>query len=311
MTAAGLAVAIWLGSAPPVRSIRWLDGALKAGARFAGATAVAAGDQTWLDLAADRAARLGLASVGVPTDLQLDYLGWAQVMAGAARQLGATTILVDEASRPERFAEVAAIAELCDAAQLTHVVALAADGAMIHASRIAGSVLQTVRIHGPAVIGLRMPGPPIDEYPTPTPSASMRRLDLAALGLDPLVLGHRAVPPRASQEPCQSVERVVDHLAVFLPPRRPTEAVPDRNATSAGAAKQAREARDTRESRDARESRDVKDVGDSRNARDARDTGESRDVKALKDSRNAKEPRSGRGGKGARGSKSTKSAKSE
>jgi hypothetical protein len=212
------AVAIWLGSAPPVRTIRWLDGALKTASRFGGATAVAAGDQTWLDLAADRAARLGVASVGVPTDLQLDYLGWAQVMAAVARQLAATTILVDEASRPERFAEVAAIAELTDAAQLTHVVALAPESATIHASRAAGAMLQTVRIRGPAVIGLRIPGPPIDEYPTPTPSATMRRLDLAALGLDPVVLGHRALPPRANQPARRTVDRVADHLAVHIAP---------------------------------------------------------------------------------------------
>ena len=211
-------VAVWLGSAPPVRTIRWLDGALKTASRFDGATAVAAGDPTWLDLAADRAARLGLGSVGVPTDLQLDYLGWAQVMAAVARQLPATTILVDEASRPERFAEVAAIAELTDAAQLTHVVALAPESATIHASRAAGALLQTVRIRGPVVIGVRIAGPPIDEYPTPTPSASMRRLELAALGLDPVVLGHRALPPRANQPARRSVDRVAEHLAVHIAP---------------------------------------------------------------------------------------------
>jgi len=215
-----LTVAVWLGSAPPVRSIRWLDGTLKAAARFTGATAVAAGEPTWLDLAADRATRLGLACVGVPTELSLDYLGWAQVMAGVARQLGATTILVDEASRPERFAEVAAIAELTDAAQLTHVVALAPDAATIHASRAAGTTLQTVRIHGPAVIGVRIAGPQIGEYPTPTPSASMRRLDLVALGLDPVVLGHRALPPRANQPARKTLERVAEHLAVHIALRK-------------------------------------------------------------------------------------------
>lgn len=215
-----LVVAVWLGSAPPVRSIRWLDGALKAAAKFDGATAVAAGAQTWLDLAADRAVRLGLPCVGVPTELSLDYLGWAQVMAAVARHLAATTILVDEASRPERFAEVAAIAELLDAAQLTRVVALVPDAATIHASRAAGTTLQTVRIHGPAVIGVRIPGPPIDEYPTPMPSALLRRLELTALGLDPGVLGHRALPPRASQPANRSVDRVADHLAVHATPRK-------------------------------------------------------------------------------------------
>jgi electron transfer flavoprotein alpha/beta subunit len=211
-------VAVWLGNAAPVRSIRWLDGALKTAARFPGAIAVAAGDQSWLDLAADRAARVSLASVGVPTDLELDYLGWAQVMAGAARKLGATTILVDEASRPERFAEVCALAELTDAAQLTRVVALAPDSVTMHASRAAGNQLQTVRIHGPAVIGLRIAAAPIDEYPTPMPAAAMRRLELTALGLDPGVLVHRALPPRASQQARRSVDRVADHLAVHVQP---------------------------------------------------------------------------------------------
>jgi hypothetical protein len=214
------AIAVWLGSAPPVRSIRWLDGALQTAARLGSATAVAAGAQGWLDLAADRAARAGLASVGVPTDLQLDYLGWAQVMASVARELAATTILVDEASRPERFAEVAAIAELIDAAQLTHVVALAREAAALHASRAAGGMLQTLRIHGPAVIGVRIPGPLIEEYPTPLPSVAMRRVDLRALKLDPAVLAHRALPPRAGHPSRRTVERVADHLAVHIVPRK-------------------------------------------------------------------------------------------
>jgi hypothetical protein len=213
-------IAVWLGNAAPVRSIRWLDGALKTAAKFPGAIAVAAGDEAWLDLAADRAARVSLASVGIVTDLELDYLGWAQVMASAAKKLGATTILVDEASRPERFAEVAALAELTDAAQLTRVVALAPDSVTMHASRAAGKQLQTIRIHGPAVIGLRIPAAPVDEYPTPMPAAAMRRLDLAALGLDPGVLAHRALPPRAIQQARRTVDRVADHLAVHVHPRK-------------------------------------------------------------------------------------------
>jgi electron transfer flavoprotein alpha/beta subunit len=215
------AVAVWLGSTAPARSIRWLDGTLAAAAKFGAATAVAAGDPTWLDLAADRANRLGLASAGVPTELQLDYLGWAQVMAAVARQLDATTILVDEASRPERFPEVAAIAELLDAAQLTHVVAIAPDNAVIHASRVAGTELQTCRIRGPVVIGVRIAGPAIDEYPTPIPSASMKRLELSALGLDPVVLGHRALPPRTGQPARKTVERVAEYISMHVIPRAP------------------------------------------------------------------------------------------
>jgi hypothetical protein len=207
-------VAVWIGAGAPLRTIRWVDGALAAAAKFGNATAIAAGDATWLDLAADRANRVGMSSVGIATELRLDYLGWAQIVAAAARQLKATTVLVDEASRPERFPEVAAIAEQLDAVQLTHVVAIAPDGTIVHASRIAGRDLQTVRVRGPAVIGVRIAGAPVDEYPTPVPSASMRRLDLPALGLDPLVLGHRALPPRSSPQTKKSLERIAEYLLV-------------------------------------------------------------------------------------------------
>src|SRR6185436_12718448 len=107
-------------------------------------------DQTWRDLAADRANRAGLPSVGVHTELKLDYLGWAQIVAAVARHLGVITLLVDEVSRPERFPEVAAIADQLDVAQLTRVVAIAPDGSVIHASRVAGRELQTIRVRGPA-----------------------------------------------------------------------------------------------------------------------------------------------------------------
>jgi hypothetical protein len=212
-------VAVWVGSAAPLRSVRWLDGTIAAAAKFPAATVVAAGEQAWLDLAADRATRAGLASAGIATDLQLDYLGWAQIVAAAARALDAATVIVDEASRPERFPEVAAIAELLDAVQLTRVVAIAPDGDVVHASRIAGRTLQTVRLRGAAVIGLRIAGPPVDDVPTPMPSSSMRRLDLPSIGLDPRVLGHRSLPTRSGREPKKSVDRIAEHLAVHRAPR--------------------------------------------------------------------------------------------
>jgi hypothetical protein len=65
------------------------------------------------------------------------------------------------------------------------------------------------------------------------PSASMRRLDLAAIGLDPAVLGHRALPPRASQEPRRSIERVAEHLAVHIAPR-PRDAKPTGTGAGSG-----------------------------------------------------------------------------
>ena len=159
------------------------------------------------------------ATAGVVTDLKLDYLGWAQIVAAAMRKLEVTTLLVDEASRRERFAEVAAIAELLDAVQLTHVVAIAHDGPVVHASRVCGKQLQTVRVRGPAIYGVRIASAPIEDFPTPAPSSSLKRYELSSLGLDPLVLGHRALPPRANPQPKKSLDRVAEHLSVHLVPR--------------------------------------------------------------------------------------------
>ena len=211
-----MTIAVWLGSAAPLRSVRWLDGALAAAARLGPATAIAAGDASWLELAADRAARARCACIGVPTDLRLDYLGWAQIVAAVARELGAATILVDEASRPERAPEVGAIAELLDVAQLTRAIALWADGALLHASRAVGSSLDTVKLRGPAVIGVRLAAAALDEYPTPAPAVALRRIDLAALGLDPNVLAHRALPPRVVQPPRDTAAKVAEHLITHI-----------------------------------------------------------------------------------------------
>ncbi|MCX5745340.1 MAG: hypothetical protein NT062_22920 [Proteobacteria bacterium] len=219
-----MTVIVWLGSAPPVRTIRWLDGTLAVAATFprghrGGVIAIAAGDPTWLDLASDRARRAGLDFAGVDTELQLDYLGWAQIVAAVARLHHATTVVVDEASRADRIAEVAAIAELLELTQLTSVVALAHDGTVVDASRIAGGKAHAIRIRGGAVFGLRIAGPAIEDYPTPMPSASMKRLDLVDLGLDPNVLAHRALPARNPVATRRSTERVADLLALYRRPR--------------------------------------------------------------------------------------------
>jgi hypothetical protein len=214
-----VSVAVWLGSAPPVRSVRWLDGALATAARLGPATALVTGKSPWLDLAADRAMRAGVACIAAPTDLELDYIGWAQIASALVRKIQAKTILVDEASRPERFPEVAAIADLLDVAQLTHVVQLVADGAVLHATRSTGRELSRVRVRGDCVIGVRIAGPVVEEHPTPLPSSGLRRLELPALGLDPLVLGHRALPPRGTPQPRKGVERIAEYLAVHVAPR--------------------------------------------------------------------------------------------
>lgn len=219
-------VVIWLGSAAPVRTIRWLDGAIAAGAKLDRTkktpperiVALAAGAGPWLDLVADRARHAGIASAGVVTDLQLDYIGWAQIAANASRFLEAMTVLVDEASRPERWVEIGAIADMMDAVQLTHVVKVASDSDVIQATRVQGDRLQTMRVRGPVVIGVRIPSPPIDEYPTPLPSQTMKKLTLEEIGLDYGVLGHRSQPRRAPLDPKKSVDRVAEHLVVHLAP---------------------------------------------------------------------------------------------
>lgn len=219
-------IAVWLGSSTPARSVRWLDGALEETAALAAAqgdghaTAIAAGDETWLYLAADRARRAGLACVGLPTDLRLDYLGWAQIAAAAVKHVKATLVLVDEVSRPERAAEVAAIAEQLDYAQLTHVVKIALNDGVVDAVRAADTKLQLCRVRGTAVIGVRIAGEPIDEYPTPVPSSALKRVDLAMLGLDANILAHRALPPRAPRDPRKTVDRVAELLALYTAPRR-------------------------------------------------------------------------------------------
>lgn len=213
-------VAVWLGNAAPVRSVRWLDGALAAAAKLGDATAIAAGENTWLDLASDRATRAGIASMGITTDLKLDYLGWAQIVTAAIKKVGAERILVDEVSRPERAPEVAAIADLLDCVQVTRVVAIVPDGDLLRTVRVAGTEMQTLRVRGPAVLGVRIAGPAVDEYPTPVPTKTTARRDLASLGIDPHVLGHRALPPRAAPNQAKkTVEHIGDHLAFHLVPK--------------------------------------------------------------------------------------------
>ena len=73
-----------------------------------------------------------------------------------------------------------------------------------------------MRVRGEAVIGVRIAGAPVDEYPTPVPSKSMRRLELAGIGLDPMVLAHRALPPRGVHHAKKSVERLAEHLSVHV-----------------------------------------------------------------------------------------------
>jgi hypothetical protein len=209
-------VVVWLGGVAPERGQRWLDGALAAAARLGGASALAAGDAAWLDIANARADHAGIPSIGVSTKLELDYLGWAQIAAAAIRKIGATRVLVDEGSRPDRFAEVAAIADQLDAVQLTGAVRVTADGDVIEATRVNGEQLQVVRITGPCVIGVRIAAPPSND--AELSASTGQRFDLRALGLDANVLGHRAPGPRGAI-PMKTVEQIADVLALYRAPR--------------------------------------------------------------------------------------------
>lgn len=229
-------LAIWLGAAPPRRQATWLVGALAAARRLGPVTAIAAGAEAWLEAAADHAVAAGASFLGIATDLELDYLGWAQIAAAAARHAGATVIFVDEASRDGRTAEVAAIAELRDAAQVIGARSLVRDGDALGIEAIAGARVLRLRVRAPAVIGVRIAAPRVlspaelarrarpllgarielePDAVTPPP-APLRRIGLAALGLDAKVLGHRAVPPPGA--PWRTVERAAVHLAVHVQP---------------------------------------------------------------------------------------------
>ncbi|MFT3700299.1 MAG: hypothetical protein QM831_44555 [Kofleriaceae bacterium] len=217
-------VVIWLGSAAPARTIRWLDGAIHAGAKLDRTKktpperiiALAAGPGPWLDLVADRARHAGIGSAGVQTDLVLDYMGWSQIAVGLARFFEAPTVIVDEASRPERWVELGPIADMLDAVTVSNVVKVSSDSDVIQATRVHRDQLQTMRVRGNAVIGVRIPSPPVDEYPTPLPSTTMKKLELDEIGLDYMVLSHRSLPRRAPLEPRKTVDRVAEHLLVHV-----------------------------------------------------------------------------------------------
>ncbi len=218
-----MTVAVWAGAAPPRGSIDWLDGVLGLASKLRGRDdrpsarhAIAAGNASWLDLVADRAVRAGLGSIGIETDLRLGAFAAAHVAAAVIKTLDVSLVLVDEASRRERVADVCAIAELLGWVQLTAVGAIEVEGSRVIATRHANGQEYVVEIDGPAVLGMRVVVPPQGEHATPLPSKTMRRSSLASLALSPSVLANDALPPGAVIPPLQPLERVADHLRYHL-----------------------------------------------------------------------------------------------
>jgi electron transfer flavoprotein alpha/beta subunit len=138
----------------------------------------------------------------------LDYLGLAQILAQAAKKLGANLIVCGDKSTDEATGALGpAVAELLDAAHLTDVDGLAARERAVIASR---PPLQ-FRITPPAILAIRS-GDVDTTQPIAAPdaAATIAVMSLADIGLDPRVLAHR-------KETSGEVTGGVDDAAVTHP----------------------------------------------------------------------------------------------
>jgi hypothetical protein len=147
----------------------------------------------------------------------VDYLGVAQVLAAAARHVGARMVLCGDRSGDEGAGAIGpAIAELLEWSHLTAVTRIAAEDDGLVVVRHGDGVVQRLRIQAPAVLCVAAPpvaaraggeasaieldGDRDDDTPTPakrkrmrTPVPTIDEIDLADLGIDP-----RAIAPRRS-----------------------------------------------------------------------------------------------------------------
>lgn len=165
--------------------------------------------------------------IDAPAHDDLDYLGTAMVLSAAARTLGCDLLLCDDQGPPpDRCAVGPAVAELLGITHLTGVVAATPDaapgtvpgaspGAMtatppgaVIAHQRAGGRVHRFRCPLPAVLCMTALAPddrptaipdsarvPAPEAPDATPDATIDRLSLRDLGLDPRALRHRSRRP--------------------------------------------------------------------------------------------------------------------
>jgi electron transfer flavoprotein beta subunit len=147
----------------------------------------------------DRALAVALAAgcarairIEAPIADELDYLGLAQILAQAARKVDAGVILCGDRSGDEATGAVGpAVAELIDAAHLTGVDGVEAEGARVIARRDP----DRFRIAPPAVLAIVAPAgdaaPAATGNGAPEGNPAIEVMTLAALGLDARVLTHR------------------------------------------------------------------------------------------------------------------------
>lgn len=179
-------------------------GALALGLRLAGqrgkeAVAIAMGPARREDRVLAMALRAGCARGVRVWDEgldDLDYLGVAEVLAAAARSLGAALVVCGDRSVDERTGGVGpAVAELLAMPHVSAVVEAGFDGEDLEIVHRADAGLVELHLRGPAVLAVA--APPVrarDDSPAPPAGAqAIVGKDLADLGLD----GRRLAPRRA------------------------------------------------------------------------------------------------------------------
>lgn len=141
----------------------------------------------------------------------LDYLGIAHILAATANHLGFDLILCGDRSQDERQGAIGpAVAELLEVPHVSSMVTdLSTDENGLVATRRAGARIHSLRVGLPSVVTVaRFPRRAadaddesetaeeraLDEKPTPDRGklGTLTELDLAALGLTPRELTHRA-----------------------------------------------------------------------------------------------------------------------
>jgi electron transfer flavoprotein alpha/beta subunit len=171
-----------------------IDAAVALGAaRGAPVIAIAAGAAQIHERALAAALAAGCARairIEAPIADEIDYLGLAQILAQATRKVGAAVIFCGDRSGDEATGAVGpAVAELIDAAHLTGVDGVEADGGRVIAHREP----DRFRIAPPAVLAIAAPAGAGGAAATAGDAAAdgIEVMTLDALGLDPRVLTHR------------------------------------------------------------------------------------------------------------------------
>jgi hypothetical protein len=145
----------------------------------------------------------------------LDYLGLAQILAAAARHVGARVVTCGDRSQDEHTGALGpAVAELLSAAHVTQVIRVEVEDDVLLVERAGDGSHQRFRVSPPAVLCLRPPPnlgplrPPTDESDDDDDGddARTRRaaalirvpmiedIDLSRLGIDRASLTHRKAP---------------------------------------------------------------------------------------------------------------------